>query len=113
MASASTQSNTARFSLVSILRRLLSDFLLLRCVAYVCVLCRSIGYSNECLGLHLGNIHDADLGDGNGRTPEQYLARQAYFPVWGTCWESVAGGHHFRAWRQNGTHAASGAWFIG
>ncbi|KAH9986624.1 hypothetical protein BJV77DRAFT_1028331 [Russula vinacea] len=74
---------------------------------------KSIGYSNECLGLHLGNIHDADLGDGNGRTPEQYLARQAYFPVWGTCWESVAGGHHFRAWRQNGTHAASGAWFIG
>jgi hypothetical protein len=42
-----------------------------------------------------------------------YLARQAYFPVWGTCWESVAGGHHFRAWRQNGTHGDSGAWFIG
>ena len=42
-----------------------------------------------------------------------YLARQAYFPIWGTCWESVAGGHHFRAWRQNGTHADSGAWFIG
>ncbi len=42
-----------------------------------------------------------------------YLARQAYFPVWGTCWESFAGGHHFRAWRQNGTHADSGAWFIG
>ena len=74
---------------------------------------RSIGYSNECLGLHIGNIHEADLGDGNGRMPEMYLARQAYFPVWGTCWESFAGGHHFRAWRQNGTHADSGAWFIG
>ena len=74
---------------------------------------RSIGYSNECLGLHWGNIHKADLGDGNGRTSEMYLARQAYFPIWGTCWESVAGGHHFRAWRQNGTHADSGAWFIG
>jgi hypothetical protein len=74
---------------------------------------RSVGYSNECLGLHFGNIHKADLGDGNGRKPEMYLARQAYFPVWGTCWESVAGGHHFRAWRQNGTHADSGAWFIG
>lgn len=61
----------------------------------------------------MGNIHEADLGDGNGRTPEMYLARQAYFPVWGTCWESIAGGHHFRAWRQNGTHADSGAWFIG
>ncbi|KAI9443321.1 hypothetical protein H4582DRAFT_1923892 [Lactarius indigo] len=74
---------------------------------------KSIGYSNECLGLHIGNIHKADLGDGNGRKPELYLARQAYFPVWGTCWESIAGGHHFRAWRQNGTHADSGAWFIG
>ncbi|KAH9047694.1 hypothetical protein EDB84DRAFT_1393152 [Lactarius hengduanensis] len=74
---------------------------------------KSIGYSYECLGLHIGNIHKADLGDGNGRTPELYLARQAYFPVWGTCWESIAGGHHFRAWRQNGTHADSGAWFIG
>ncbi|KAF8271983.1 hypothetical protein EI94DRAFT_1770123 [Lactarius quietus] len=67
---------------------------------------KSIGYSNECMGLHLGNIHEADLGDGNGRMPEIYLARQAYFP-------SIAGGHHFRAWRQNGTHADSGAWFIG
>ncbi|KAH9179349.1 hypothetical protein EDB89DRAFT_2063438 [Lactarius sanguifluus] len=78
--------------------------------------CRTAGPSdtpNECLGLHIGNIHKADLGDGNGRTPELYLARQAYFPVWGTCWESIAGGHHFRAWRQNGTHADSGAWFIG
>jgi hypothetical protein len=74
---------------------------------------KSIGYSNECLGLHIGAIHEADLGDGSGRMPEMYLARQAYFPVWGTCWESIAGGHHFRAWRQNGTHADSGAWFIG
>ena len=65
----------------------------------LCCVRRSIGYSNECLGLHIGNIHNADLGDGNGRTPEMYLARQAYFPIWGTCWESVAGGHHFRAWR--------------
>jgi len=74
---------------------------------------KSIGYSNECLGLHFGNIHDADLGDGNGRTPEHYLARQDYFPIAGTCWESFAGGHHYRAWQQNGTYAASGAWFIG
>jgi hypothetical protein len=65
------------------------------------------------MGLHMGNVHEADLGDGSGRMPEMYLARQAYFPVWGTCWESIAGGHHFRAWRQNGTHADSGAWFIG
>ncbi|KAF4590790.1 hypothetical protein EYR40_009387 [Pleurotus pulmonarius] len=74
---------------------------------------KSIGFSRECLGLHYGNIHDADLGDGDGRKPEQFLARQHYFPVFGTCWESLAGGHHFRAWKQNGTMANSGAWFLG
>ncbi|TFK33031.1 hypothetical protein BDQ12DRAFT_616057 [Crucibulum laeve] len=77
------------------------------------VYAKSLGYSEECLGLHYGNIHAADLGDGDGRKPELFLARQYYFPVWGTCWESLAGGHHFRAWKQNGTHADSGAWFIG
>jgi len=74
---------------------------------------KSIGFSGECLGLHYGHIHDADLGDGDGRKPEQYLARQYYFPIWGTCWESLAGGNHFRAWKQNGTLANSGAWFLG
>lgn len=52
---------------------------------------RSLGYSEECLGLHYGNRHLADLGDGDGKKVEQYLARQYYFPVWGTCWESLAG----------------------
>ncbi|KAF8895584.1 hypothetical protein BD779DRAFT_1466964 [Infundibulicybe gibba] len=74
---------------------------------------KSIGFSEECLGLHYGHRHDADLGDGDGRKLEQFLARQYYFPIWGTCWESLAGGHHFRAWKQNGTRANSGAWFIG
>ncbi|KAF9465241.1 hypothetical protein BDZ94DRAFT_1128691, partial [Collybia nuda] len=74
---------------------------------------KSIGFSEECLGLHIGHLHDADLGDGDGRKTEQYLARQYYFPVWGTCWESLAGGNHFRAWKQNGTQANSGAWFLG
>ena len=74
---------------------------------------KSIGFSKECLGLHYGHIHDADLGDGLGRKPEQLLYRQDYFPVIGTCWESVKGGHHFRAWKQNGTIADSGAWFLG
>ncbi|KZT09206.1 uncharacterized protein LAESUDRAFT_722933 [Laetiporus sulphureus 93-53] len=74
---------------------------------------KSIGYSEECLGLHYGDIHEADLGDGLGRKPEVFLARQDYFPVMGTCWESVRGGHHFRAWKQNGTVANSEAWFIG
>ncbi|OCB88500.1 hypothetical protein A7U60_g4314 [Sanghuangporus baumii] len=73
---------------------------------------KSIGFSEECLGLHYGNIHRADLGDGDGRKEELFLARQHYFPVWGTCWESVAGGNHFRAWKQNGTLANSGGWFL-
>ncbi|KAG6919257.1 hypothetical protein DXG01_008053 [Tephrocybe rancida] len=75
-------------------------------------LSRSIGFSEECLGLHIGALHAADLGDGDGRKLEQYLARQYYFPIWGTCWESLAGGNHFRAWKQNGTVANSGAWFL-
>ncbi|CAL1712158.1 unnamed protein product [Somion occarium] len=74
---------------------------------------KSIGFSEECLGLHYGHLHEADLGDGLGRKQEHFLARQHYFPIGGTCWESVRGGHHFRAWRQNGTLANSGAWFIG
>jgi len=74
---------------------------------------KSIGFSEECLGLHLGNLHEADLGDGDNRKLQQFLARQYYFPVMGTCWESLAGGQHFRAWKQNGSLANSGAWFLG
>ncbi len=73
----------------------------------------SIGFSAECLGLHYGYLHDADLGDGLGQKKEHVLMRQQYMPVFGTCWESIRGGQHFRAWRQNGTLANSGAWFIG
>ncbi|KAF7299763.1 hypothetical protein HMN09_00982200 [Mycena chlorophos] len=74
----------------------------------------SIGYAPECMGLHFGNIHLADLGDGDGRKPEGLLFRQHYrVPGWGTCWESLAGGQHFRAWKQNGTAGDSGAWFLG
>jgi hypothetical protein len=74
---------------------------------------KSIGYSEECLGLHAGQLHDANLGDGDGRKTELFLARQYYFPIWGTCWESLAGGQHFRAWKQNGTLVDTGAWFLG
>ncbi|KAF8606898.1 hypothetical protein BDV93DRAFT_436335, partial [Ceratobasidium sp. AG-I] len=69
---------------------------------------KSIGFSEECLGIHIGDLHAADLGDGEGRKDEQFLARQHYFPIWGTCWESLAGGNHFRAWNQQDT----GAWFL-
>lgn len=75
---------------------------------------RYIGFSDECLGLHMGMRHKANLGDGLGWREEQLLARQTFrtsleIPLWGTtCWESLAGGNHFRAWRQNTT----GAWFL-
>lgn len=52
---------------------------------------RSIGFSEECFGLHYGHVHKADLGDGDGRKSEHILARQHYFPGWGTCWESLVG----------------------
>lgn len=52
---------------------------------------RSIGFSEECLGLHYGHVHKADLGDGDGKKSEHILARQYYFPKWGTCRESIAG----------------------
>jgi hypothetical protein len=86
------------------------------------------------MGLHYGHIHLARLGDeieNDGLKPEQILARQYYYGLpGGTCWESIAGappfyksrrgnspfrsgGQHFRAWKQNGTLANSGAWFIG
>lgn len=73
---------------------------------------KSIGFDKECMGMHVGHIHVADLGDGEGRKDEHFLGRQSYFPMWGTCWESAVGGNHFRAWRQNGTLANSGAWFL-
>lgn len=66
----------------------------------------------------MGNRHEADLGDGLGWRAEQVLVRQTFrtsleIPLWGTtCWESLAGGNHFRAWRQNGSFANSGAWFL-
>ncbi|KIM65905.1 hypothetical protein SCLCIDRAFT_1211911 [Scleroderma citrinum Foug A] len=73
---------------------------------------KSIGFSEECLGLHYGHVHKANLGDGDERKSEHVLARQHYFLRWGTCWETLIGGNHFRAWKQNGTMADTGAWFL-
>jgi len=42
---------------------------------------KSIGFSEECLGLHYGHVHTADLGDGDEKKAEQFLARQYYFPI--------------------------------
>ncbi|KAF9510980.1 hypothetical protein BS47DRAFT_1319355 [Hydnum rufescens UP504] len=73
---------------------------------------KSLGYNAECLNQHMGGAQQADLGDGFGYRDQQIILRQHYFPIFGTCWESLAGGHHFRAWRQNGTEANTGAWFL-
>lgn len=78
---------------------------------------RTIGFSFECLNLHIGNLQRADLGDGKGWTPEMFEYRETQFPGapgrWvGACWESLYGGNHFRAWKQNGTLANTGAWFL-
>lgn len=78
---------------------------------------RTIGFSFECLDLHLGGLQRADLGDGHGWMTEMFEFRQT--ESWGApgrwigaCWETFRGGNHFRAWKQNGTHADTGAWFL-
>jgi hypothetical protein len=58
----------------------------------------SIGYAEECLGMHYGRIHKAHLGDDQGWQDEQFLARQTYFPIFGTCWESVVGMYLSSLW---------------
>ena len=78
---------------------------------------RSIGFSFECLHIHLGGLQYANLGDGNGWQPQLFEYRSLIYPgspgVWlGSCWESLAGGNHFRVWKQNGTEADTGAWFL-
>ena len=53
-----------------------------------------------------------------GNKTEQLLARQNFdwplygWPDYGTCWESLVGGNHFRAWKQDGAGARTGAWFL-
>jgi len=55
--------------------------------------------------------------DGGNKT-EELLARQNFdwplygWPDCGTCWESLVGGNHFRAWKQDGAGAPTGAWFL-
>ncbi|PWN28634.1 hypothetical protein BDZ90DRAFT_205412, partial [Jaminaea rosea] len=78
---------------------------------------RSIGFSFECLDLHLGDLQRANLGDGAGWSTElfEYRSTQGFGAPgrWvGACWESWSGGNHFRAWKQNGSEADTGAWFL-
>ncbi|KAJ7648059.1 hypothetical protein FB45DRAFT_212771 [Roridomyces roridus] len=74
---------------------------------------QSIGFSFECLGLHLGGPQSANLGDGNGWVNQTAEYRQDYgSPDVGTCLESLIGGNHLRVFRQNGPQANSGALFL-
>jgi len=72
---------------------------------------RAIGFSTECLGIHLGAPQTANLGDGNGNVPQTMELRENYL-IGGTCEESLIGGNHFRMFRQNGTYRNTGALFL-
>ncbi|GAA6051713.1 hypothetical protein JCM3770_002696 [Rhodotorula araucariae] len=70
-------------------------------------------YAGQCLGQAGGNPQAANLGDGNGFLNQTELYRENFGDVtYGTCKESADGGFHYRIWRQNGTEANSGAWFL-
>ncbi|KAF9458448.1 hypothetical protein BDZ94DRAFT_1325510 [Collybia nuda] len=74
---------------------------------------KAIGFSTECLGVHLGDPQSADLGDGNGFMNQTIELREDFGdPNLGTCLESLIGGNHFRVYRQNGPTANSGALFL-
>jgi len=74
---------------------------------------KAIGFSTECLGIHLGGPQSANLGDGNGYVNQTVELREDYGdPVLGTCLESLIGGNHLRVFRQNGSEADSGALFL-
>ncbi|KAI0727973.1 hypothetical protein C8Q72DRAFT_920405 [Fomitopsis betulina] len=74
---------------------------------------RAIGFSTECLGIHLGGPQSANLGDGNGWVNQTIELREDYGSAsLGTCLESAIGGNHFRIFVQNGTDADSGALFL-
>ncbi|CAA7259272.1 unnamed protein product [Cyclocybe aegerita] len=74
---------------------------------------RAIGFSTECLGIHLGDPQSANLGDGHGFVNQTMELRQDYGNAeLGTCLESLIGGNHFRVYRQNGPMANSKALFL-
>jgi hypothetical protein len=74
---------------------------------------RSIGFSSECLGVHLGSLQSANLGDGHGSVNQSFELRDDFgSSSFGTCLESLVGGNHFRGFPQNGPSANSGAMFL-
>ncbi|KAF9070151.1 hypothetical protein BDP27DRAFT_647415 [Rhodocollybia butyracea] len=74
---------------------------------------KAIGFSEECLDIHLGAPQSANLGDGNGWVNQTIELRQYYGnSEIGTCLETLIGGNHFRVFDQNGPDAPSGALFL-
>ncbi|GJN90587.1 hypothetical protein Rhopal_003599-T1 [Rhodotorula paludigena] len=70
-------------------------------------------YHGECFGQTDGARQAANLGDGNGMHNQSDLLRENFGDVtYGVCKESANGGFHYRVWRQNGTDADTGAWFL-
>ena len=62
----------------------------------------------ECFDAHMGSPQTANLGDGKGWVNQTLELRNDYGnPDIGTCWESLAGGNHFRLWSQDGPKARS------
>ncbi|GAA5962922.1 hypothetical protein JCM3765_005921 [Sporobolomyces pararoseus] len=73
----------------------------------------SINFSGECLGQSDGAKQAANLGGGRGFLNQTILLRENFGDtVLGTCKETIDGGQHYRVWRQNGSLADSGAWFL-
>lgn len=55
-------------------------------------LCRSLGFSTECLGINIGGPQTANLGDGAGWTDDIAVLREDFGnPGIGTCLESLTG----------------------
>jgi len=74
---------------------------------------QALGFSQECLDIHLGGPQSANLGDGNGFVNQTMELRQDFGnAILGTCLESLIGGNHLRVFRQNGSDADSGALFL-
>ncbi|GAA5830683.1 hypothetical protein JCM3766R1_003390 [Sporobolomyces carnicolor] len=74
----------------------------------------SIGFSPQCFNWYdSGSQQAANLGDGNEIVNQTTILRSNYDdPILGTCAQSLQGGNHFRVFRQNGSLADSGAWFL-
>ena len=71
---------------------ILGEYQCFRChAAELLMFPRSLGFAKECLDMHFGEIHRANLGDGDGEKDQQYLMREYYMPIIGTCVESLIG----------------------